>query len=252
MQEQDKNSLFWRIMGDACAACVAVGLLCGLSARQVRAASSEAAALCGSSRDPLRVSVSGYRDTLRIVHSIARDDIENHRADGLKNVRPAGETASDREGAWRTLGLTNAHFLVEFNTESRLLRAADGRWCLFITDVSIKVGYPLQEILVPAEYPVGSCEYEAIVAHERQHVALNRKILASHMISFQRRAESALAEKSPLVVASRQTVQSMLSQTIGKTLDPLFEPFRREREQQNRRLDTAANYRQISARCDRW
>lgn len=117
-------------------------------------------------------------------------------------------------------------------------------------DFSLKV----MEVYVSSQYPVGSCQYKAVLAHEKTHVAINQKTYRKYMAILKRElGRLALPTPArPWRVASEGEVDARAGALIQPVLDRVQAGFVAENKRLNARIDTPASYAKISRKCKGW
>ena len=86
-------------------------------------------------------------------------------------------------------------------------------------DVILEVSISSVIIHIPKEYPVGSCEYEAVLAHEREHGKLARENAAD--LAGEIEAEISWApgmptRKNPMESPDHSAVEEILKASISR------------------------------------
>ncbi len=160
----------------------------------------------------------------------------------------------DAVGSGKLQGLT----VVEHQLLLRTLvsqTVSRGRACVWFDSVSVDLTPASVEIFVPREYPDGSCEYEEILSHEREHA----RVHAERLASFSKEIEAALrsakwlpAKGNPLETADRVTAEAMLKDRLHKVIDPVYAKYKEDLTAAQAELDEPGLYQWVSKRCDGW
>lgn len=204
-----------------------------------------AGAVCPAGLPPPEVSLTVERGALRIDHSLDPEQIG-----GLRNrLRGAGALAP---GQGRTVGLTVAALRIGKGTRGRLHAVEPGHWCVQVTHIDLRIGFVDQTVYVPRGYAPGSCEYEAVLAHERAHVEDNLSVLHSLKRAFKERAEVLALSMNPVPVTSRAEARSLPLELVDAALAPLADDFTDAQADHAARRDTQDEYAAVAAQCGNW
>jgi hypothetical protein len=153
-------------------------------------------------------------------------------------------------------GLTIAEHRLAYRTgiavTSRLL---PGPVCAWIDKLTVDLTPQSVTILVPAEYPEGSCEYEQILAHERLHEEVHRDTLAEAADDMRRalaKADWLPARGTPLAVSGRPEAERRVEEMVDKATKPVYAEFKEKLRERQAKLDVPENYLWVAERCSHW
>ncbi len=157
-------------------------------------------------------------------------------------------------GGGRPQGLTAVDHQLRFS--SRLnLEASRGRNCVWLEEVGVDLTPASVQIFVPREYPEDSCEYDAILAHEREHERIHSERLAAAAAEIR----SALAEAkwipakgNPMEAKSQEEAEAALNAKIRKVVTPVYAKYKEDLAAAQAELDQPALYQWVSKRCQAW
>jgi hypothetical protein len=127
--------------------------------------------------------------------------------------------------------------------------------CVWFEQLTVDVTPAAVDILVPSEYPPGSCEYEAVLAHEREHEAVHRELLEKTAIEVRGvldRFADLPTRGKPAMAATRKGVEAELSTMISHEIEPAFERFKAELAERQAALDAPGTYAWVRKRCTGW
>jgi cation transport regulator ChaB len=125
----------------------------------------------------------------------------------------------------------------------------DGAGCMRLRSASVVVGAS-PEVLVDGRFARGTCQHEAILEHENEHVAVFREAVGHYAPMI----DAALHQQLPSSIraATEEEARKAYTRTIRDALDPWLDAIRRRAQDGNNRLDTAENYVQVFRRCPFW
>lgn len=153
-------------------------------------------------------------------------------------------------------GLTAAEQELTTNYQCGALETVPNRrYCVWADSVEVDFSYTKMDVYISSQYPEGSCAYRAILAHENQHVEINRRVLAKYVELMRRalRGNRTIPTKDrPLVAASFKEGQDIISRRIQRIIQPLYRHYQKEVLWDNRMIDTMKNYRRIEEQCKDW
>ncbi|HIJ64197.1 MAG TPA: hypothetical protein HPQ04_16015 [Rhodospirillaceae bacterium] len=167
---------------------------------------------------------------------------------GLARVPDTFESAAK---GWVLLGLTKRNDTFSVTAKVLMLPAVGGGGtCVWVEEVSARLGGNETDVYVASNYHVGSCEYNVVLEHENTHVAINREVLKA----FAPRIGAGLREALrgfPVVVAEAGEagrVPGLLSASVNQVYQSMIGELRRR----NQALDSPENYRRTQMRCHNW
>jgi hypothetical protein len=177
-------------------------------------------------------------------HALSTSQIE-----GLARSSPDGEH-------YHVYGLTQAGF----SLETRFDVDWSKRWFkdeyrVWVKNLRVEFEYNTLNVYVTNAYAEGSCEYQATLEHENQHVAIHRSLHDKYEKIFQDKIGSSLEiplESRPVTASAFEAGKDQVTEIISRVTDPLFQQFRDELEVEQGKLDTPENYANLKARCQHW
>lgn len=209
------------------AAGAALGLLLGLLARPAAAAPA-----CPPVKPQVRVSISDPEPRLSTAFGI----------DALhaKSGRP-------RSANVHHLALTSSRVEWEGEIDARTATGRGGV-CARPERVVLTLAQTEHLIRIAREIRRGSCLFREVEAHERRHVAVNRRTLRAAAararkaaIAWAATAEGRGATEREAVAALQRGLRHAIERTVGA--------MRAQRDAAHRGIDTEAEYRRLSRVC---
>jgi hypothetical protein len=91
----------------------------------------------------------------------------------------------------RVLGLTRGKAVVKFESRTATVVDRSGQWECASPQISVTYGFSPMTVYVAKEFPPGSCAYQAILAHELQHV----KIYQDHLLNIEKGLTDTLSRR---------------------------------------------------------
>lgn len=156
----------------------------------------------------------------------------------------------------KTQGLTLIkHALATHTSFKTSTGEADTAVSAWFDDVILEVSVSSTVIFIPREYPPGTCEYETVLIHEREH----GKYARVHAAAFARELEDALSHagglptrSSPIVSTDYAAVADALKTALGRVVDPVYARYEKEEVKGQDDLDRPDPYDAVYRRCSGW
>jgi hypothetical protein len=156
----------------------------------------------------------------------------------------------------RVRGLTVADFGMDSLYEFRVRKKwFGGGYLAWVEDLRIDFSYRDVKVYVTREFPKGSCEYEATLWHEGEHVRVHREVHAKHQPLLEAAVASSKViplRSAPVTAASREEGKRIIGERISSVLDPVFQRFNEELTAEQAKLDTRESYEDLRRRCPGW
>jgi hypothetical protein len=154
----------------------------------------------------------------------------------------------------KTQGLTTIKHSMATHTRFSTTKGAAPVYAWF-DDVILEVSVSSIVIHIPKEYPPGTCEYEAVLAHERQH----GKAARAQAAALAERLESALAAAEglptrfdPVIAANFDAAADVLKAAVAKVVDPVYDVYEKEEAAAQAALDRPDPYDDVYRKCSGW
>ncbi len=156
-------------------------------------------------------------------------------------------------GPWhQSGGLTSSGLSVGYETRFYTSKAQGVGHCAALAEVIVTVEYHEMTVFVGSEYPKGSCEYEAILAHEKEHVAIHSDVLERYEGKLRDAIQGVLRSKKTIFVHRKGEARSAYLVEFERQLQPVLTKMTAERRYRNGKIDTRESYRRVWAQCDNW
>jgi hypothetical protein len=147
-------------------------------------------------------------------------------------------------------GLTIGRYDLEVTVETDSTRDSGG-YCAHLGAAHVEIGLKQLDVIVDRRFLEGSCERQAVLEHESQHVDVFREAVRYYLPTVERTlAETPLPLN--LHVADRNAARAAFLIPITEALKPVFAAINARARDGNARLDTPENYAAVFRRCGRW
>lgn len=150
------------------------------------------------------------------------------------------------------LGLTVSRYSLQMETHQQYGQADNGMSCMWIRRVDATLSVPDMTIFIAANYPKGTCQYNAVLEHEYEHVRLTRGLLPGAAKRLEGELRRQLSRINPIVSSSHNSGARVAQDAVQQGMAGFMRRLEVERDRSNAAIDTAHSYRQVAARCPQW
>lgn len=158
--------------------------------------------------------------------------------------------------AFHPLGIYRASLQHELKLEFGRsdLKSAKGKpqVCLWIERIRISIGFLPRTILIAREYPLGSCEYNAIFGHEMRHAQIDDAVLGDFLPKLRSRLRKIAAEASAAGTVEPAGVEQRKAELLARlqgTLQQAATELENVRRRGQGTIDTPSEYRRVADSC---
>jgi hypothetical protein len=153
----------------------------------------------------------------------------------------------------RVLGLAKTGLEFGWSVRFEWQQRGDG-FCFWVRRTALSIRQPSPDIYVAREYRRSSCAYQAILAHERQHMKISREQIDRYLPRLRWVLTSLripTAER-PIYVTSAEAAKSEVRVLMKDLAEPLFQEMSQALRKAQAKLDSPASYRRLRKQCKRW
>lgn len=211
---------------------------------------------CGREKEPQVICAAdaalSKQDFVRVITDDRAFPVRHDVSiDGLAKI-PGVEAV----GAGRLQGLTVARPSFGMRLEYDMAPAARPKLsCATIKTLTIDLSPADAVIYVPSDYPVESCEYEQILAHEHQHEDIYKDLLNETAEKTRAAFKAATwlpGPGRPIPTPDRADIDARTQAMIEKIMTPVYEEYKEELNKRQAVIDIPENYHWVSVRCKDW
>lgn len=156
------------------------------------------------------------------------------------------------KGHGSLLGLTHASFTPSLRVGTRYEEVEDGRFCLRLSKVVLSFGIRKTEIYIDRKYRKSTCAYKEILAHEREHVKINQRVVDEYRPKVSKELKKHASRIKPFYTRDPDRAMKSIINQLSFDLKPIFKEFGDKREKANEVIDTPASYEATRKRCKDW
>ena len=167
------------------------------------------------------------------------------------------EIVSDRQGyvagPWHLpLGLTVAELGMGFETGFFVRNIQGAGYCVALAEAKVTVGYRDLRVYISSDYAEGTCEFDAIWAHEQEHLQINQGVLEAYKAKFKEVLRQVRRGKRVIFVHRKSGARAAYIQHLQRRFKPIVAEMQAALAQNNGAIDTQESYRSVLAQCDNW
>lgn len=126
--------------------------------------------------------------------------------------------------------------------------------CFWVSVVNVELTYQQLDVNIAAEYEPGSCQYEAILDHEKEHVQVAQRILSPYaqQITQALTTLSIPTRDLPALADSPEQARAQVQAVLRQTLLPVHQRMNQLVRERQAEVDTLDNYRRTWRQCRKW
>lgn len=207
------------------------------------ASPAQAAPRCPGAFEPAHLTVTPIFGTIRYRTGNTRVDLQRIAS------RHAGRSLP---GIWYPLGMTQTESIIKAKAEFTIQPLRSGGACAYPSNVLVEVGFPEFTIWIDRRYRRGTCEYQAILDHEHDHVNIYRDQLRLHIDDIHRRAAQVIRRQRPAFAVTNAQAVDLAKRRLFQRILPLTRRLQREADRANLQIDTPGSYQSIHDLCQNW
>lgn len=152
----------------------------------------------------------------------------------------------------RVLGLMAFKANTGYGVRAEKQPLGNNNICVRLISAHVKVTVLHADIYVAREYKAGTCQFKAVLAHEKEHVAINQRYQEKFVAAAKKELKKFARRMDPFIVKPSYDVQDDIINRLARVMKPLEEDYYRERRKAHKRIDTPRSYQKVRSRCAKW
>ena len=198
---------------------------------------------CPEVESGVKISVSVEPGRVAYNHRLSKRELAN------RVRRSRGKTLSAYE---QPLGLTvwSNEYILNYRPQVAQLGAR--KYCARIDTVRLDLIIKNMDVYVVREYPRGSCQYAAVLAHEHDHVDVARSVMTRYRGHFEAQIRSVADRLQPVIATSAARAAKGVYLQFDPVIKSLFKQMVREMTRLNNAIDEPRSYQKLFSQCSRW
>ena len=167
-------------------------------------------------------------------------------------TRMMAATGKDVAGNMHLHGLTAAEYRVSMELRYYWQKFGSG-WCLAPIKVIANVGFSHMKVYVDSRYTSGTCQRQAVLAHEAKHVSINYDEMNAGLPLMEADLRRGYADANfPIYVGDLEAGKKYISDYFNYFITQAFNRIDGRIRQRNTLLDSPQEYAAIAALCPSW
>lgn len=149
------------------------------------------------------------------------------------------------------VGLTEATLTLQASYKMRLRQiAGTNQYCAQITAFHLRYGFPKTTVFLARELPSMSCGFKAVLAHELQHVAIDKAFTESLKTPLEGAMGDLARDIGVVRTAAPEEAKNFIRRTVDAKIESLGKELAAVRQRQQLRIDTKDEYSRLSETCN--
>lgn len=156
-------------------------------------------------------------------------------------------------GQGTILGLAGGPISIEMNGQYEI-RTSNRKSCVQLSNVDVMF-WAKPVIVIASNFPKGSCEYRAVLAHEQKHIRTTRKFIREFAPKLRREVHDIIDNSRDHMVVSTESLQyaqKQIQEPIIKRLIAYQNEIMPILQNRQNAIDTPEEYERVAAQCDNW
>src|SRR4029079_10071228 len=97
--------------------------------------------------------------------------------------------------------------------------------CVYLTTIDANFGFRAMDVYVASEYPPGTCEHDAVLDHEKQHVTINLRNLKFTAPRVRAELERLLSLEEPVFAVDGNAATKQRLPALSRAMDGMLNEF---------------------------
>ena len=153
------------------------------------------------------------------------------------------------------MGLTSTYLNVSTESVSETSRQfskiSKTHFCARIHFVAIKIRTKIK-VYTLNKYKPGTCQYNAIIEHEHEHVSTFQNGLKNLKDEFENRIWGIIRNLPPGIGTSPKRASKAAFKYLDFRINRIKGPIEKQMQIENENIDTPLSYRKLTQKCNSW
>ena len=178
--------------------------------------------------------------------------VYNHRLNiaGIRNLflTRGQAVAATHE---RALGVTYSEIVFYIAGNTTIVPRGAG-YCVYLETVDAEFGWKRTEVHIASEFPRGTCEYNAVLDHENQHLSIIKSAVSESAPRVRAELERELRRQPPIFTRNPQTAADRAVEDLYGRMQGVVARFQQAQAGRHGVIDSSRNYGAIADLCPNW
>ena len=176
-------------------------------------------------------------------------DLNTGQIEALSQAAGTGEH-------YHVYGLTQADYGTgthyEVNWSKKWFKEEYSMW---VENLQVEFSYNTVDVYVTNSYDENSCEYQATLEHEKQHVEIHKQIYSQYQKIIRDALDQSISlplSSRPIPATSIEDGKKQIGDIISHVVDPVFGQFKDALSAEQAKIDTPESYEGLRQKCQHW
>ena len=169
----------------------------------------------------------------------------------LKYINNRAQHGGLRKANGLVLGLTHSAQISNLKFEFQV-KTLGNRNCFNITNVNADFGHKELEVFIPREYHPGTCQYNTVMRHEKEHVRVNREGIRKYAKLLRKELEKAVYRYNPKQTKNPKTAQKEARNALGGAMRRVNKKFQNDITKKHAMIDKPGGPYDATGACRKW
>ncbi len=156
-------------------------------------------------------------------------------------------------GPWCRSACSRMVLNLRTKLDATFVTFSDASRSYWVSGIEVRVGYRFLDVFIHPRYRPGTCEYGAALAHEEEHLRVDRAVVEEYADRMRAALLSAgwPTYANPLKPASLAEGRAHTRAQIDALIQPLLDELQERRRQASESVDSSEHSQQIMKACYR-
>lgn len=145
---------------------------------------------------------------------------------------------------------------IGFDTETRFeIAESAGQACVNLTEIDV-IFYAKPEVHVASNFQKGSCEYNAVIEHEKKHIAVLRDFIREYSPKVKAQIQDIVRQSriaiGPFKTSRIDAAQQKLQQDFMRKIEAYSAQIIPVLAARQSQIDAPEEYERVQAQCRKW
>lgn len=167
----------------------------------------------------------------------------------LTRMRVGSKNPYGSKAITHTFGIANGQFRIEHQAKFQVVtNPNNGQSCMWYDSVEVNIKMN-PTILVAKEYKKGGCHFKEVMAHELQHIAVDKQVVNEYAQTLARALMNEVSKKplyGPFPTGDKSRIKATMESTLKNIVSNSNGAMMADRDRRQAGVDSKENYDAIS------
>ncbi|MBE7635450.1 hypothetical protein GUA87_01225 [Sneathiella sp. P13V-1] len=152
----------------------------------------------------------------------------------------------------RLRGLASVFVQPKYGIEVRELEMRSGVKCVWLLKAKMTFDTIKSEVFVDRKYRKGTCEFDAVLSHEKEHISIYARVKRKYEAILRDRLTRWAHNMQPVQVSVSTSGADLMTKRLIEDMQPIIVEHGRVGKRESSKIDTESSYRRVDSRCSNW